>query len=102
MPSAGRLYVTVSAAFPLLPAASCAVTVIKFVPPCKATPVMFHAVVPLAVPPPPPLLLQVTCVTPTLSLAVPLRLMLFEKMLKVEALVGDVMLIVGGVVSGGL
>ena len=56
--------VTVNVALSVLPAASYAMTVITFVPLCRAMPVMFQAVVPLAAPLPPRLLLHVTCVTP--------------------------------------
>ena len=45
----------------MFPAASVAVTVIMFVPPCRGT-LAVHETVPLAGPPPPRLLDQVTCV----------------------------------------
>src|SRR5260221_11116158 len=66
------LYVTVSGAPPVLPAASCAVTVIAFTPDTSATLAMLQLPVPVAL----PLALfaalrQVTLVTPTLSDAVP-------------------------------
>src|SRR5688572_7046329 len=56
----------------LLPAASCAVMAITFAPGFSEMPATDHAVVPVAVPLPPRSLTQVTCVTPTSSLAVPL------------------------------
>ena len=92
----------VSVSLLLLPAASVAVTVIMLSP-CAN--VMFEAdqlVVPLAVPLPPMELAQVTETTPTLSLATPPRLTVLDELDKAEAEVGPVILIVGGVVSGGL
>jgi hypothetical protein len=59
-------------------------------------------VVPLAVPLPPRLLLQVTCVTPTSSEAVPPRLTELAEVENVGLLVGEVMAIEGAVVSGGV
>ena len=53
-------------------AASRAVTVTVFAPACSAIPLADQLVVPLAVPAPPRLFAHLTCVTPTLSLAVPL------------------------------
>ena len=64
-------YVTVSVLVPGLPAASFAVTVTTFVPGCRTIPLADQLVVPVAVPLPPRSLAQVTCVTPTLSAAVP-------------------------------
>jgi len=64
------LTVTVSAAVAVFPAASRAVTVSTFEPARSVMFGMLHDVVPVAVPLPPRLLTQVTCVTPTLSLAV--------------------------------
>ena len=58
-----------------LPAASYAVTVIALAPVAKLMLFAVHDVVPLAVPEPPVCgLLQVTLTTPTLSLAVPPKL----------------------------
>jgi hypothetical protein len=70
--TSGAVYVTVSVAVFTLFAASFAVTVTTFVPGCSATVLTDQLVVPLAVPDPPRSFAHVTCVTPTLSLAVPL------------------------------
>ena len=59
-------------AVPLLPAASLAVKVMVFAPSCRPMLAAVQAVVPCAVPLPPLLLDQVTSVTASLSLAVPL------------------------------
>src|SRR5262245_8007409 len=66
----GAVYVTVTAALAGLPAASRAVTVITLSPGFRST-ATFQFVVPVAVPEPPRLFTQLTCVTPTLSDAVP-------------------------------
>jgi hypothetical protein len=63
--------VTVNVSVLVLPAASRAVIVRTFDPDCRAIELIDQFVVPLAVPLPPRLLDQVTCVTPTLSDAVP-------------------------------
>ena len=57
----------------VLPAASRAVTVITLLPDCSVMLLADQDVVPLALPLPPRLFDQLTCVTPTLSEAVPLR-----------------------------
>jgi hypothetical protein len=95
-------YVTVRVAVPALPAASFAVTVSTFVPGCSAMPDADQLVVPVAVPLPPALLLHVTCVTPTLSAAVPPSVSGVVRVEYVAPDVGEVMLTVGGVVSGGV
>ena len=79
--ASGGVYVTVSVSDALLFAASRAVTVRTFDPLCSVTPEADQLVVPLAVPLPPRLLDQVTCVTPTLSDAVPPRLSVAEVVL---------------------
>ena len=56
-----------------MPAASRAVTVMTFDPLLRVIEGTLHEVVPVAVPLPPALLLHVTEVTPTLSEAVPAR-----------------------------
>ncbi len=84
----------------LLPAASCAVTVKRFEPGCSAIPATLHAPVPEAAPLAPLLLAQVTCVTPTLSVAVPLKLTVPLVVPYVAWLVGVVIVTAGGVVSG--
>src|SRR5262245_15241170 len=85
-------------AVPMLPAASRAVTVSTFDPDCRTMPLAVQLVVPVAVPEPPRLLAQVTWVTPTLSDAVPCRVM--EALPVVyEAPDGDVIETVGFVVS---
>src|ERR1035438_5715036 len=87
---------------PVLPAASRAVTVMTLAPLCSAILLIVQAVVPDAVPLPPRSLLQVTCVTPTLSLAVPPRLTVLLLVGYVGLLVGEVIVTVGAVVSGGV
>jgi hypothetical protein len=72
-----------------------------FVPARRGIPVTVQVVVPLAVPLPPRSLTHVTWVTPTVSVAVPPRVRGLLLVLKVGFEVGDVMLTVGGVVSGG-
>ena len=63
--------VTVKMSVAVLPAASRAVTVSTFVPSWRMMPLAVQLVIPLAVPLPPRLFAHVTCVTPTLSDAVP-------------------------------
>jgi hypothetical protein len=92
-------YVTVRVAVPALPAASFAVTVSTFDPGCSAIPEADQLVVPDAVPLPPALLVHVTCVTPTLSAAVPPSVSGVTLVEYVVPDVGDVILTVGGVVS---
>src|SRR5262245_3730586 len=85
----------------LLPAASCAVTVMMFSPDSNG---MFGAdqlVVPVAVPDPPRLLVHVTSVTATLSLAVPPSVIGVVVTLWVGFGVGVLMATVGTVTSGG-
>jgi hypothetical protein len=67
----GAVYVTVRLAVFVLFAASRAVTVMTLSPVWRATFAADQLVVPVAVPDPPRLFAHVTCVTPTLSLAVP-------------------------------
>ena len=62
-----------------LPAASRAVTVITLTPDCKVIPVTVQFAVPAAVPPPQRSHAQVTCVTPTLSEALPPILRLLKE-----------------------
>src|SRR6185503_8178390 len=69
---AGGKNVTVSVPFTVLLAASRAVTVITVVPAPSGTLAIDQAVVPVATPLAPRLVVQLTCVTPMLSLAVPL------------------------------
>jgi hypothetical protein len=68
---AGAEEVTVRVSVPLLPAASCAVTVITFVPLCRPTDAMLQVVVPLENPLPPRSFDHDTAVTPRLSDEVP-------------------------------
>src|SRR5436853_2854172 len=91
--------ITVRLAVAVLPAASCAVTVSTFVPSWRTIPLAVQLVVPLAVPLPPRLLAHVTWVTPTLSDAVPPSVRGELLVLYVDAVVGAVMAMVGGVVS---
>jgi hypothetical protein len=93
------LTVTVKLAVLVLPAASRAVTVRPFVPVWSAMPLAVQVVVPVAVPLPPRLFAHVTCVTPTLSDAVPPSVTLELPVAYVEADVGVVIVIVGGRVS---
>ena len=95
------VYVTVNVAVPALLAASFAVTVRTLVPDCRTIPLTDQLVAPLAVPLPPRLLLQVTCVTPTLSDAVPPSTSGLLVVAYVVPVVGVVIATVGGVVSGG-
>src|SRR5690348_8998676 len=95
------VYVTVNVAVPALLAASFAVTVSTFVPDCSTIPLTDQLVVPVAVPLPPRSLLQLTCVTPTLSEALPPIVKGLLVVAYVAALVGTVIATVGAVVSGG-
>src|SRR5262245_8024448 len=98
--SAG-LKATVIVSVPLLPAASCAVIVRKFPPGVSGIDAL-HDVVPVAVPEAPVAAFdQVTAVTPRLSEAVPPRATGAEVEQYDVAVVGDVIVTVGGVVSGG-
>ena len=63
---------------------------------------MLHELVPLAVPLPPRLFDQATCVTPTLSEAEPPRLNVPLEVVWVEALVGELIVTLGTVVSVGV
>ena len=98
---AGAVYVTESVSIPTLPAASRALTVMRFVPATSAIAPEFQLVVPLAVPDPPRLLVQLTCVTPTLSELVPPSVIDVVLLVYDVFDVGDAMLIKGSVVSGG-
>jgi hypothetical protein len=93
------VYVTVSESVLVLFAASRAVTVMTFAPPCSVMLVMLQLVVPVATPLPPRSLLQLTCVTPTASAAVPFTLSVAELVAYVVDVVGAVMEMVGAVVS---
>jgi hypothetical protein len=73
-----------------------------FEPGCNVTPEADQLVVPVAVPLPPALLLHVTCVTPTLSAAVPAIVSGVVFVEYVVPDVGEVILTVGGVVSAPL
>src|SRR5262249_52358065 len=92
-------YATLTVAVPALPAASRAVTVTTFAPGCSAIPAAVHAVVPDAVPLAPRSVTHVTCVTPTLSTAVPATVTEFAFVVR-PLPVGEVMLTVGAVVPG--
>ena len=92
--------VTVSTAEATFPAASAAVTVICVDPLAKATPLIVQLVVPVAMPLAPRSVVQVTWVTPTLSDAVPPKLIVLPDEVKLPADVGEVMATVGGVASG--
>ena len=68
-------------------------------PDAKVSPLMVQLVVPAAMPLAPLSVDQVTCVTAALSDAVPPRLIVLLDAVKLEPEVGDVMAMVGGVVS---
>jgi hypothetical protein len=93
------LKVTVRMAFVALLAASRAVTVTIVVPAATGTDAIDHELVPVAVPLAPRSVDHVTCVTPTLSLAVPLTAMVPLVAVKVPVPVGAVIAIAGAVVS---
>src|SRR5437762_3399468 len=80
-------------------AASRAVTVRTLAPVWRTMPLAAQLVVPVAVPLPPRLFAQVTCVTPTLSDAVPRSARDDVRVLYVEPEVGVVIAIVGSVGS---
>ncbi len=85
---------------PVLPAASRAVTVSTLIPVCSTMPLADQVVVPAAVPLPPRSLLHVTCVTPTLSAAVPVTVSGVVVAVYVVSPVGVVITTVGAVPSG--
>lgn len=87
---------------PLFPAASLAVTVMTLLPDCSVMPDADHEVVPEQVPEPPLSLDHVTAATPTLSEAVPPMERVDEVVVYVPLLTGEVIDILGVVVSGGL
>src|SRR5262245_3541819 len=86
----------------MLFAASRAVTVTTFAPACSAIPLADQLVVPVAVPEPPRSFTHVTCVTPTLSLEVPLSVSGVVPVGNVGLVVGLVIATVGTVTSGGV
>jgi hypothetical protein len=90
----------VIASVPVLPAASRAVTVTTFAPDWSAIEAIVQDVVPEAVPEPPRSFAHVTCVTPTLSEAVPPSETAEEAVAYVDEDVGEVIVAVGAVVSG--
>ena len=106
----GVLLVIVSVPLAVLFAASRAVTVMTVVPSGTGTAAIVHAVVPVATPLAPRSVVQLTCVTPTLSLAVPARATVpfvtvwppvkVSMATVVPVAAGAVIAIVGGVVSG--
>jgi hypothetical protein len=75
------LRITVTTSLATFAAASRAVTVMTFDPFCSVIPDTDQLAVPAAVPLPPRLLVQVTCVTPTLSEAIPPKLIELELVL---------------------
>src|SRR6267154_1488905 len=94
--------VTVSVAPLVLPAASCAVTVIWFAPCANVMLATLQTPVPLALPFVPfPRLLQVTLATPTLSDAVPLSDTVLLVVEKLPEAVGELRDTGGAVVSVG-
>jgi hypothetical protein len=96
-------YVTVSVSAPVFPAASRAVTTITLFPETSATEATLQLVVPDAVPLAPfARFVHTTAVTPTLSDAVPARFNGEEAVVYVGEEVGEVIVHVGDVVSGGV
>ena len=93
---------TVKTSVPLLFAASCAVTVMMFVPLCKPTDATLQLVVPVVNPVPPRSFDQLTAVTPRSSEDVPPIVKTEEVVAYVAADVGPMMVTVGAVVSGGV
>src|SRR5438067_12482572 len=83
----------------MCPAASRAVTVRRLAPAWRTMPLAVQLVVPVAVPLPPRVFAQVTCVTPTLSDAVPPSARDDVGVLYVEPAVGVVIATVGSVAS---
>jgi hypothetical protein len=98
--SAGGVYDTANVSLAVWPAASRAVTVMMLVPLCSAIEEMFQLVVPLAVPLPPRSFVHVINVTPPEPAAVPLNAIAPALVANDEAVVGLVIVIVGGLVSG--
>jgi hypothetical protein len=96
------VYVTASVSWAVLPAASRAVTVTMFTPCWSAILDAVQFDVPEAIPLPPRSLTHVTCVTPTLSLAVPPMLSGVAVTVKVGFELGVVIVTVGWVVSDGV
>ena len=92
----------VSVAFAVLPAPSCAVTVMTVVPVASGIAAIDHDDVPLATPLVPRLVAQLICVTATLSLAVPLNARVSLVAVYVAVVVGVVSATVGAVLSGGV
>jgi hypothetical protein len=91
--------VTVKVSVAMFPAASRAVTVSTFTPTWRAIPLAVQLVVPVAVPLPPRLFAHVTCVTATVSDAVPPSVRVGLLVLKVGLAVGVVMVTPGAVAS---
>src|ERR1051326_3000175 len=91
--------VTVSVALRALPLASRAVMVKVVAPACSVRLLIVHEVVPVAVPLLLRSLIQLTLVTLTLSLAVPLMLMFEMVVEKMPLVVGEVMAMVGAALS---
>ena len=91
--------VTVKLAVAMFVAASRAVTVSTFTPTWRAIPLAVQLVVPAAVPLPPRSFAHVTCVTPTVSDAVPPSVSVGLLVLKVGFVVGVVMVTAGTVAS---
>jgi len=91
--------VTVKLAVAMFAAASRAVTVSTFTPTWRVIPLAVQLVVPVAVPLPPRSFAHVTCVTPTVSDAVPPRVRVGLLVLKVGLAVGVVMVTPGAVAS---
>src|SRR5262249_47079302 len=91
--------VTVKVAVPVLPAASWAVTVRRFVPSWMGIPLAVQLVVPVAVPLAPRLVAQVTWVTPTLSAEAPPPATTLLLVLLVDAALRDAIAMLGAMAS---
>jgi len=85
---AAAVEVTARTAVPTFPAASRAVTVITLAPAARTMPEALQPLVPKAVPLPPRSFVQPTCMTPTLSLAVPPMTTLVPGVVNAPAVVG--------------
>src|SRR3990172_2154189 len=90
---------TVSVVVPVFPAASRAVTVSTLVPGWRGIPLADQVAVPLAVPLPPRSFVQVTRVTPMLSVVVPPRPSGLAPVVYVGADVGEGIITVGWLAS---
>ena len=89
------VYVSASAVLTWLPVTLRAVTVTRVTPVVKVSPGIVQLLAPVAMPLAPRSVVQVTCVTPALSKAVPLKLIGLLVVVKVAPEVGEVMMTAG-------